>query len=137
MMRIMNRAPFLPSERLVQRAILRMMGRCFPRVLLWHVPNGAYLGDDEKARRRTMGALLGDGLKPGAPDLACYWDHGHALMEVKRPGYSPSEVSLQQLFMHRQLAEMGFPVGIVTSPAEAFAFLRARGAPVEAGEGMA
>lgn len=124
----------IPTERQVQRSILAMMGHCFPQVLVWHVPNGAFLGNDERARRRTMGGLLGDGLKPGAPDLATYWNHGHALIEVKRPGYSPSQVSLQQTVMHGQLAEMGYPVGIVTSPAEAFAFLKDRGAPTNVRE---
>lgn len=118
-----------PSERQVQRAILQMLGIAFPRVLVWHVPNGAYLGDNEAARKRTMGMLLGDGLKPGAPDLAVYWNHGHALIEVKRPGYSPSEVSPKQREIHALLTEMGFTPAIVTSPQETFAFLKERGAP--------
>jgi len=121
--------PPVPTERQVQRSILSMMGWAFPRVLVWHIPNGAYLGDDPTARKRTMGMLLGDGLKPGAPDLACYWNHGHALLEVKRPGYSPSQVRPQQVEIHERLAEMGFAPAIVTSPEEAFAFLRERGAP--------
>lgn len=124
----------IPTERQVQRSILHMMGYAFPRVLVWHVPNGAFLGEDEKARRRTMGMLLGDGLKPGAPDLACYWNHGHCLLEVKRPGYSPSQVSDRQIEMHARLAEMGFAPGIVTSPEEAFEFLRERGAPCQVRE---
>ena len=116
----------IPTERQVQRAIKEMLGRFFPKVLVWHVPNGAYLGDDVQARKRTMGILLGDGLKPGAPDLALYWNHGHALIEVKRPG---GKVSPEQEKIHAQLAEMGFTVGICTSTAEAFAFLKERGAP--------
>ena len=126
--------PPAPSERQVQRAILHMMGWAFPRVLVWHIPNGAFLGDDEQARKRTMGMLLGDGLKPGAPDLACYWNHGHALIEVKRPGYSPSQVKPKQIEIHAELAEMGFAPAIVTSPEEAFAFLRERGAPTNVRE---
>lgn len=118
-----------PTERCVQRAILRMLGIAFPKLLAWHIPNGAYLGDNPAARKRTMGVLLGDGLKPGAPDLACYWEHGHQLIEVKRPGYSPSNVSHEQITIHGQLAAMGFPVAIVTSAAEAFTLLRDAGAP--------
>jgi len=121
--------PSPPTERQVQRSILQMLGIAFPDVLVWHVPNGAYLGENEVDRRRTMGMLLGDGLKPGAPDLALYWNHGHALIEVKRPGYSPSEVSPKQREIHDRLAEMGFTVEIVTSPEEAFAILKERGAP--------
>lgn len=123
-----------PTERQVQRAILQMMGWAFPNVLVWHVPNGAYLGEDERSRRRTMGCLLGDGLKPGAPDLAVYWNHGHALMEVKRPGYSPSDITPRQKDLHAQLAEMGFTPAIVTSDEEAFAFLKERGAPTSVRE---
>ena len=119
-----------PTERCVQRSILRMMGIAFPKVRAWHVPNGAYLGDNPASRKRTMGVLLGDGLKPGAPDLACYWaGGGHQLIEVKRPGYSPSKVSPEQIALHAELAEMGHPVAIVTSAAEAFALLKDRGAP--------
>lgn len=118
----------IPSERQVQRAILEMMGVAFRDVLVWHVPNGAYLGD-RPAARRTMGVLLGDGLKPGAPDLACYWRGGHCLLEVKKARYSPSDISPKQAEMHAILAEMGWAPAIVTSPEEAFAFLRERGAP--------
>jgi hypothetical protein len=116
-----------PTERQVQRAILQMMGIAFPRCRVWHVPNGAYLGADEQARKRTMGILRGDGLKPGAPDLAIYWNHGHALMEVKRPGMG--KLSPEQMALHAELGEMGWPVQIVTSPDQAFAYLRLRGAP--------
>lgn len=115
-----------PSERQVQRQILQMMGRLFPRVRVWHIPNGAYLGADETARKRTMGMLLGDGLKPGAPDLACYWNHGHALIEVKRKG---GKLSPAQEILHTELAEMGWPVAVVHSDEEAQAFLIERGAP--------
>jgi hypothetical protein len=118
----------VPTERQTQRAILRMMGICFRSCLVWHVPNGAFLGNDPKARRRTMGGLLGDGLKPGAPDLAVYWNHGHALLEVKRPG-CVKRLSDEQKRIHAELAEMGFTVGVVTSTEEAFQFLRERGAP--------
>lgn len=120
--------PPVPSERQVQRAILQMMGYAFPRVLVWHVPNGAYLGDNEQSRKRTMGMLLGDGLKPGAPDMAFYWNHGHALVEVKRPG-SAGRLSPEQQRIHAELDEMGWRVAVVTSPEEVFAFLVERGAP--------
>jgi hypothetical protein len=118
----------VPTERQTQRAILHMLGVAFPRCLVWHVPNGAFLGEDEKARKRTMGGLLGDGLKPGAPDLAVYWNHGHALLEVKRPGCA-SRLSPAQVEIHATLAEMGYAPAVVTSTEEAFAFLRDRGAP--------
>jgi hypothetical protein len=123
----------VPTERQVQRAILRMMGVAFRSCLVWHVPNGAFLGADEKARRRTMGGLLGDGLKPGAPDLAVYWNHGHALLEVKRPGCA-GRLSDEQRKIHAELEEMGWSVAVVTSTEEAFRFLVNRGAPTSVRE---
>lgn len=118
----------IPTERQTQRAILQMLGLCFPQVLVWHIPNGAFLGEDERTRKRTMGGLLGDGLKPGAPDLACYWNHGHALIEVKRPGCA-NRLSPSQEYIHATLADMGFTPAVCTSPEEAYAFLIERGAP--------
>lgn len=123
----------IPTERQTQRAILHMMGVAFQSCLVWHIPNGAFLGDNEKARRRTMGGLLGDGLKPGAPDLAVYWNHGHALLEVKRPGCA-KRLSPEQVKIHAQLREMGFEPAVVTSTEEAFAFLKERGAPTSVRE---
>ena len=122
-----NYAP--PNERQTQRAILAMMGRSFPTVFVTHVPNGAHLAGGDVSRFKQMGALKGDGLKAGFPDLICYWNHGHAPIEVKRPGYSPSQVSDAQKAVHQTLAECGYPVAVVTSAEEALAFLVARGAP--------
>lgn len=118
-----------PTERQTQRAILQMLGGCFPDVFVAHVPNGAFLGDDISVRKRTMGMLLGDGLKPGFFDLVAFWNHGVGLMEVKRPGYSPSAVSAEQKRIHALFDEMGFSWAIVTSPEEAYDYLLDRGAP--------
>lgn len=117
-----------PTERQVQRSIFHMLGVAFPDVLAWHVPNGMYLGSDEATRKRTMGVMLGDGLKPGAPDIALYWNHGHALIEVKRPG---GKVSPAQEAMHATLAACGYEPAVVTSAEQAFNFLVARGAPAK------
>lgn len=118
----------LPNERQTQRAILRMCGLCFPSVLIHHSPNGAHLAGRDAARFMQMGALKGDGMKPGWPDLECLWNHGIAYMEVKRPGCA-GRLSAEQENMHRQLAERGFAVAVVTSSEEAFSFLKERGAP--------
>jgi hypothetical protein len=123
-----------PTERQVQRSILQMMGTCFPSVLVHHSPNGGHLAGDREARFKQVGALKGDGMKTGFPDLIAVWNHGIAFMEVKRPGYTPSCVSPQQRQIHAQLAEMGFTPAIVTSPEEAFAFLKERGAPTNVRE---
>lgn len=118
-----------PNERQVQRSILKMIGRSFPSVIAHHSPNGGHLAGSAEARFKQMGALKGDGLKPGFPDLICLWNHGLALIEVKRPGYSPSDVKPAQIALHKELADRGHPVAIVTSEQEAFAYLIERGAP--------
>lgn len=119
----------IPNERQVQRSILAMIGRSFPRVLCHHSPNGGHLAGDRTARFKQVGALKGDGMKVGFPDLICIWNHGLAFMEVKRPRYCPSDVKPSQVDLHATLAEMGFTPRIVTSDAEAFEFLMERGAP--------
>lgn len=118
----------VPTERQAQRSILAMMGRSFPRVFVTHIPNGAHLAGGNEARFKQMGALKGDGLKPGFPDLAMYWNHGHCLIEVKRPGCA-KQVSDAQKAVHQTLAECGYAPAVVTSATEAMAFLIERGAP--------
>lgn len=118
--------PPQPTERQIQRSILRMAGLCFPDVLICHVPNGAHLSGDDRARCMQMGALKGDGLKIGFPDLIAIWNHGVAFLEVKRPG---GKLSPQQLIMHVRLNELGYTPAVVTSSEQAHAFLVERGAP--------
>lgn len=118
----------IPTERQAQRSILAMMGRSFPRVFVTHIPNGAHLAGGNEARFKQMGALKGDGLKPGFPDLAMYWNHGHCLIEVKRPGCA-KQVSDAQKAVHQTLSECGYAPAVVTSATEAMAFLIERGAP--------
>lgn len=125
--------PPVPNERQTQRAILRMCGIAFPDVLIHHSPNGAHLSGRDINRFMQMGALKGDGMKPGWPDLVFVWNHGTAYMEVKRPGRAKA-VSIEQLRIHAQLAECGYPVRVVTSTEEAFAYLKERGAPTSVRE---
>lgn len=121
--------PFAPpTERQVQRSILAMMGIAFPHVYATHIPNGAHLAGGDESRFRQMGALKGDGLKPGFPDLLCIWNRGVAFIEVKRPG-AAGRLSPDQKLVHAKLSEIGFEPAVVTSPAEAFAFLKEKGAP--------
>ncbi len=94
-------------------------------VLTVHVPNAG--------KRTAIGGrmLKADGLRPGFPDLLCYMDGGrHALLEVKRPGYTASAVREDQHAMHDQLRAHGIPVAIVTSQDEALAALQGWGWPV-------
>ena len=116
-----------PTERQVQRAILEMCGLCFPRVFIHHSPNGLFLGS---ARDKAIrgGAMKGDGTKAGFPDLLCLWAPGTGcLMEVKRP--KTGTLNDNQKSVISRLEEIRWPVAVVTSVDEAFAFLRLQGAP--------
>lgn len=117
----------LPTERQVQRSILQMCGTCFPSVYITAIPNGAHLAGNDQARFKQMGALKGDGLKVGFPDMMAIWDGGIAFMEVKRPKLG--RLSDQQIAVHDELRSRGWPVATVTSIDEAYAFLRGCGAP--------
>lgn len=121
-------AAILPTERQVQRGILRMCGLCFPKVYITAIPNGAHLAGNDTARFKQMGALKGDGLKVGFPDLLCLWAPGKgALIEVKRPKLG--KMSPDQSAVHMILMDMGWACSVVTSEMEAFEFLRDCGAP--------
>ncbi len=118
----------VPTERQTQRAILAMAGKCFPSVWITHIPNGAHLAGNDVARFKQMGALIGDGLKKGTPDLLCLWNPGKgAFLEVKRE--KGGVVSDAQQAVHKRLSAIGWPVSIVRSQGEAHAALCAAGAP--------
>ncbi len=117
----------VPTERATQRAILAMCGKCFPDVFIHHSPGGAQLAGNDRARFKQIGALKGDGFKPGFPDLTCYWNGGHLLIEVKRE--KGGVVSDAQKALHERLSAIGWPVSIVRSQDEAHAALCAAGAP--------
>lgn len=117
----------IPTERSVQRAILALCGACFPDVWITAIPNGAHLAGDKVSRFKQMGALKGDGLKVGAPDLLCLWSGGGLLVEVKRE--KGGVVSDAQKAVHERLSAINWPVAVVRSPDEARAALVAAGAP--------
>jgi len=117
----------LPTERQVQRQILSMARTCFPDVLLHHSPNGAHLAGNETARFKQVGALLGDGMRKGFPDLIAIWKGGAAFIEVKRP--KTGKLSAEQIAMHEAILARHWPIATVTSDAEAHAFLKGCGAP--------
>lgn len=105
-----------------------MAGTCFPDVFITAIPNGAHLAGDTTARFKQMGALKGDGLKVGFPDLICLWFRGRGcFLEVKRP--KSGRLSDEQKTVHCILETKGWPVATVTSPEEAYRFLRECGAP--------
>jgi hypothetical protein len=107
-----------------------MIGTCFPDTIVHHSPNGAHLAGSPSSRFKQMGALLGDGMKKGWPDLICLWDGGVAFMEVKRP--KRSVTSAEQTAMLTRLIDMGWRARIVKSVDEAFDFLKEAGAPCKA-----
>ena len=118
----------LPSERQVQRSILSMAGTCFKDVLIIHIPNGAHLAGNTVARFKQMGALKGDGFKPGVPDLLCLWSPSDGcFIEVKRPKLG--RLSDEQKAMQQKLIDRCWPVATVTSEDEAYQFLKDCGAP--------
>ena len=116
-----------PTERSIQRAILEMCGRCYPRVFIHHSPNGAFLGS---ARDKAIrgGVMKGDGTKAGFPDLICLWAPAKGcLIEVKRP--KTGVLNDNQKLVHGRLDEIRWPVAVVTSVKEAYDFLYECGAP--------
>lgn len=118
----------LPTERQVQRAVLAMIRTCFPRCFVHHSPNGAHLAGTGAAKFKQVGALLGDGMKKGFPDLAVFWPgKGGAFIECKRP--KTGKVSDDQKAVHELLEGLGWPVSVVRSVDEAYDFLKAQGAP--------
>jgi hypothetical protein len=120
-----------PTERQIQRAILQMAGTCFRDVFITAIPNGAHLAGNDVARFKQMGALKGDGLKVGFPDLFCLWFPGKgALIEVKRP--KTGKLSESQIEVHTKLLALMWPVTTVTSATEAYQFLLECGAPCSA-----
>ena len=122
-----SQAP-LPTERQVHRAILQMIRLCFPMAITHHSPNGAHLAGGSTARFRQMGALLGDGMLKGFPDILVLWPHGRGcLIEVKRPKLG--RLSHEQRELHARLDSIGWRVATCTSVVEAYAFLQACGAP--------
>ena len=118
----------IPKERTVQRGILKMLGKSFPRVVAHHSPNGAHLAGSGNARFKQMGALKGDGMRPGFPDLLCLWSpRKGCFIEVKRA--KTGKVSPEQKVMIETLEALAWPVRIVTSVDDAYTFLRDCGAP--------
>ena len=117
----------IPTERMIQRSIVKMLRQVFPRVFTFAVPNGAVLAGSIVQRSRQMGALLGDGLVKGTPDIVCAWGGKCAMIEVKRP--KTGKLSDEQKKVHGLLADFGVPCITVTTLDEAYTFIRSQGAP--------
>ena len=104
-----------------------MIRVCFPACLTHHSPNGAHLARASTARFKQMGALLGDGMLRGFPDILVLWPHGRgALIEVKRPKLG--RLSYEQKVLHEKLQSIGWPVAVCSSVDAARSFLTEGGA---------
>jgi hypothetical protein len=111
------------SEAQVQRAIIDWLR--WKNILAVHIPN------EGKRSAHAGKRLKGEGMRPGFPDLVVYGAGGrHVLLEVKRPGWRPSDVSDNQRAMHARLRELGAVVEVVASIDDTRAVLRAAGWPV-------
>lgn len=121
----------VPTERSTQRAIYAAI-RLNYRVVVHHSPNGAHLSGNGKQRAMQMGAMKGDGMMPGFPDLICVWPGGGKLLEVKREKGGKIEDS--QKAAHSLLEAHGWPVAVVRSIDDALAALDAAGAPKIGGD---
>lgn len=111
------------SEAQIQRAIIDWLR--WKGITAVHIPNAG------KRSARAGKRLKGEGMVPGFPDLVLYGAGGrHALLEVKRPGWKPSDVSDNQLAMHAKLRAHGAVVEVVASIDDTRGVLRAAGWPV-------
>jgi hypothetical protein len=103
-----------PLESAEQASFIDWFEYQFPRVLIYAIPNGAFLFGDAVRRAKQMAALKRQGLRPGVPDLHI---PGWGLyLEMKRS--KGGVTSDDQDKMHRLLRSMGFTV-LVCAGAEA------------------
>lgn len=98
-----------PREDKVQAAIIAYVEAAYPQVDIFHIPNGANLSKAERGKMKRQGR------RRGILDLYLVWDGGDGWLEVKRPGYVPSDVSAEQRrFIERQRTNRR-NVGVVVS----------------------
>ena len=102
------------TERQIQRAILRRLYGLLPppSAFVFHVPNQLLAPTEILSQRDYGGALLGDGMRPGVPDLILLHRSKAYGLEVKRPGADPTPV---QLAVHGRMRGAGCPVAVVRS----------------------
>lgn len=100
-----------PLERTVQRNILAYLKvRGFATA---HIPNGAVLAGDAKARAMQVNALKANGMRPGFPDLCVMHSLGRVgFLEVKREG---EKLRPEQEQWRDALATLGHKYAVVRS----------------------
>lgn len=127
------------TERMVQREIRRNGFQVLPPgVKIIHAPNERRISDRPKDEQKVyLGALIGDGMDPGALDLQFIWDltlgapgnRGQCWMDVKRP-IKPKPISTHQLRFVREMRAMGIVAGWAQCWEHAEALLIEAGAPL-------
>lgn len=112
-------------ERDLQRAIIKLIHRGYPRVIVWAAPNeqrGDGATDEE--RMRFGAARKASGVLTGAPDLTLVGPGWVEFWELKSP---KGRLSPGQHAVHLRLAENGARVFVIRSLDEAAARLRVWG----------
>lgn len=101
------------TERAIQRRVLRRMAALLPpEAFFFHVPNQILDPAEVLDPAGYGGALLGDGMKPGVPDLILLHRGMAYGLEVKQPG---ERLSADQCKVHDRMAAAGVPVATVFS----------------------
>ncbi len=101
------------QEHQEQKALIDWFAYAYPKwkEFLWAVPNGAYLGRDEKTRIIVMRKLKAEGLKAGVPDLTLAipsLTHHGMFIEMKATGRTWKDVSKEQKAYIERLQEVGY-----------------------------
>lgn len=112
---------FVASEHDEQVAFVAWFRLQFPKVLIFAIPNGAYLSGTPGQRAAQMARLKAEGLMPGVPDL--HVPEWNLWIEFKRQ--SGGRVSPVQSDIIATLRDMGRPVIIARGCDDAVAQVKA------------
>lgn len=117
-------------ERDAQKAVVAWLRAVLPPgSLVWATVNESPAQSrDPHARARFYASRRAAGVVTGWPDVGMIVPGPRTVMvEMKAPGYSPSDVSEEQRRVHAGLRALGIPVGICTGIDDVRAFLLSRG----------
>lgn len=112
---------FVASEHDEQVAFVAWFRLQFPKILIFAIPNGAYLSGTPGQRAAQMARLKAEGLMPGVPDL--HVPEWNLWIEFKRQ--SGGRVSPVQSDIIATLRDMGRPVIIARGCDDAVAQVKA------------
>jgi hypothetical protein len=101
---------------------------------VYHVPNGAYLGEN---RHRYANKLKAQGLRPGVPDI-CFpmptLEYNGLYIELKRLNARPSDTTEQQREWHTFLRAQGYAIYVCKGWVDAWNTLCAYYPPLQGQE---